>query len=97
MNTQFSVTSCGAIGDGKADDSAAIQAALDKAAESNGTVFFPDGTYCCADDEIRVSMKFITREIMTAVHLHDCVDQLLGIKIINIFCIRMVSQCREVA
>ncbi|MHC4885315.1 MAG: glycosyl hydrolase family 28-related protein [Planctomycetota bacterium] len=42
----------GATGDGSTDDTAAIQQALDKAAETNGTVFFPDGTYCCADLQV---------------------------------------------
>ena len=34
-----------AAGDGKVDDYAAIQAALDACAERGGTVFFPSGVY----------------------------------------------------
>lgn len=39
----------GAVGDGKTDDTAAIQSALNAAAETNGTVFVPEGTYCCSE------------------------------------------------
>jgi polygalacturonase len=42
------VTKIGAKGDGKTDDTAAIQAAIDKVAGSKGTVFLPDGTYMVA-------------------------------------------------
>src|SRR5271169_1646910 len=35
----------GAKGDGRTDDTAALQAAFDKVAGSGGTVFVPDGTY----------------------------------------------------
>jgi hypothetical protein len=35
----------GAKGDGQADDTAALQAALDQAAQSQGTVFLPEGVY----------------------------------------------------
>ena len=42
----------GAQGDGKADDTGAIQKALEAAAEVRGTVFFPAGTYLCS--ELRV-------------------------------------------
>lgn len=37
-----------AVGDGKTDNTAAIQKALDKAAETQGTVFIPDGVYACS-------------------------------------------------
>lgn len=39
------VASFGAVGDGKADDTKAIQSALDAAGEKGGTVFVPDGTF----------------------------------------------------
>jgi len=39
----------GAIGDGAADDTAALQRALDAAAEKKATVFVPAGEYLCAD------------------------------------------------
>ncbi len=42
----------GARGDGKADDTGAIQKALEAAAEVRGTVFFPAGTY--VSSELRV-------------------------------------------
>ena len=38
----------GAVGDGKMDDSPAIQKALDAAAKNGGTVFLPAGVYRCA-------------------------------------------------
>src|SRR5258707_13004145 len=38
----------GAVGNGVADDTAAVQAALNAAkAAGGGTVFFPEGTYLC--------------------------------------------------
>jgi parallel beta-helix repeat protein len=36
----------GAKGDGKADDTAALLAVMDKAASESGSVWFPTGTYC---------------------------------------------------
>ncbi|WP_309396056.1 right-handed parallel beta-helix repeat-containing protein [Cerasicoccus maritimus] len=36
----------GAVGDGKTDNTRAIQAALDKAGESRTTVYVPDGRFC---------------------------------------------------
>ena len=43
------VTQFGAIGDGVADDTAAFRAALAEAGKINGTVFVPDGVYCCGE------------------------------------------------
>src|ERR1017187_3622721 len=37
-----------AVGDGKTDNTAAIQKALDKAATTQGTVFIPDGIFACS-------------------------------------------------
>ena len=39
--------SFGAAGDGAANDSAAVQRAVDQAAATGGTVYFPAGTYLC--------------------------------------------------
>ncbi len=44
----INVTEFGAVGDGKTDDTAAIQRAIDKAAETQDTVMFPSGVYCCS-------------------------------------------------
>jgi hypothetical protein len=37
-----------AVGDGKADNTSAIQKALNKAAETKGTVFVPEGVFACS-------------------------------------------------
>jgi hypothetical protein len=42
-----SVKDFGAVGDGVTDDTAAIQAALNAAAESNKRLFVPSGSYLC--------------------------------------------------
>jgi len=44
----FTVTDFGAIGDGKKDETAAIQAAIDKATEKGGVVYVPAGRYLVA-------------------------------------------------
>ncbi len=41
----FNVLEFGAKGDGKSKDTAAIQAAVDAAGKTGGTVVFPAGTY----------------------------------------------------
>jgi len=48
-DTVFDVKAFGAKGDGKADDSEAIQKALDAAGEKRAATFVPPGTYLCAD------------------------------------------------
>lgn len=45
LNDLANVRRFGAVGDGIADDTAAIQAAIDFAATKGGAVYFPDGTY----------------------------------------------------
>ena len=45
MNNLFNVRDFGTAGDGRADDSPAIQRALDAAEETAGTVYIPAGTY----------------------------------------------------
>src|ERR1035441_140664 len=37
-----------AVGDGKTDNTAAIQKALNKAADTKGTVFIPEGVFACS-------------------------------------------------
>lgn len=37
-----------AVGDGKTDNTAAIQRALEKAAETKATVYLPAGVFCCS-------------------------------------------------
>jgi hypothetical protein len=46
--SDLDVSRFGATGDGGTDDTAAIQAAIDAAAEVQGTLLFPPGTYCCS-------------------------------------------------
>ena len=46
---QLNVREFGATGDGKTDDTKAIQRALDAAGEARGTVFVGPGVYLCAD------------------------------------------------
>jgi hypothetical protein len=45
----LNVMDFGAAGDGIADDTGAIQQALDKAALSNGAVFIPEGRFLCSE------------------------------------------------
>lgn len=45
----FSVREFGAKGDGKTDDTKAIQKAIDSAAGAQGTVFVPEGLYMCGE------------------------------------------------
>ena len=48
MEGVFSVKDFGAAGDGATDDTAAIQAAIDKAAEQGGRAYIPPGQYLVA-------------------------------------------------
>ena len=48
-----SVRSFGAKGDGRTDDSAAIQRAIDAFGSAGGTLFFPPGRYVCADIQVK--------------------------------------------
>ncbi len=45
----FNVRDFGAKGDGKTSDTKAIQSAIDAAGKVQGTVYFPDGKYMCAN------------------------------------------------
>ncbi len=49
----FDARDFGALGDGKTDDSAALQKAIDAAAKVQGTVQLAPGTYLCADLKLR--------------------------------------------
>jgi len=49
LRDHINVREFGATGDGKTDDTKAIQRALDAAGETRGTVFAPRGVYLCAD------------------------------------------------
>ncbi|WP_201616702.1 glycosyl hydrolase family 28-related protein [Psychrobacter immobilis] len=51
--SQLSVKEFGATGDGNTDDSKAIQAAFDKAAEAKQSLFFPSGTYLLSGIDIK--------------------------------------------
>lgn len=49
----LNVVDFGAKGDGKNDDTQAIQKAIDKATETNGSVFIPEGRYLCSELKVR--------------------------------------------
>jgi len=51
--TRLDVRAFGAVGDGKEDETAAIQKAIDAAAETGGTVFLPAGSYACSTLRMR--------------------------------------------
>ncbi len=55
----FNVRDFGAKGDGKTSDTAAIQKAIDAAAKVQGTVFFPDGKYPCANLKTYPNIKLM--------------------------------------
>jgi len=56
------VTSAGAVGDGVADDTGAIRAAIDSLAASGGTVHFPAGIYLVRPAEIVVGRSGVRLE-----------------------------------
>jgi len=49
----------GATGDGKTDDTKAIQRALDAAGEVRGVVFVPPGVYLCAELQMRPNIALV--------------------------------------
>lgn len=56
--TGYNVKRYGAAGDGKTDDTAAIQAAINAVPDGGGTVIFPPGTYIVAPSRTRgISIK----------------------------------------
>ena len=52
----ISVKDFGAVGDGVADDAAAVQAAIDSGA---GTIYFPEGTYLCNFESHSSGQQFV--------------------------------------
>jgi hypothetical protein len=52
-SASFNVRDFGAKGDGKADDTTAIQNAIDAAAQELGTVYLPEGVYLCSTIRLR--------------------------------------------
>jgi len=57
--TMLDVRAFGAKGDGKADDTAAIQKAIDNAAEIKGAVFVSPGTYLCSTVKTRRAVAMV--------------------------------------
>ena len=55
----INVRGFGAAGDGKTDDTKAIQRALDAAGEVQGAVFVPPGVYLCADLQLRPNTALV--------------------------------------
>jgi len=55
----INVRELGATGDGKTDDTKAIQRALDAAGEVRGAVFVPLGVYLCADLQMRSNTALV--------------------------------------
>ena len=53
IHSMLNVMSFGAKGDGKTDDTAAVQKALDQAGLTHGAVFFPEGNYLCSELQVR--------------------------------------------
>lgn len=53
------VTTRGAKGDGKADDTKAIQAAIDEAGKAGGAVFVPPGIYQAAELQLRSNVGLV--------------------------------------
>jgi hypothetical protein len=49
----------GAAGDGKTDDTAALQRALDSAGETSGALFFPPGTYLTRELHVRAGTALV--------------------------------------
>src|SRR5574340_933933 len=52
----FNVRGFGAKGDGKTDDTASIQRAIDAAAEKQATVYVPEGVFLCSALKLRAQM-----------------------------------------
>lgn len=55
----LNVREFGATGDGKTDDTKAIQRALDAAGEGEAVVFVPAGVYLCADLQMRTNTALV--------------------------------------
>lgn len=57
LDDSFSVKDFGAVGNGVADDTAAVQAAIDWTSANGKSVFFPDGTYSVEQIIIRARTR----------------------------------------
>jgi parallel beta-helix repeat protein len=61
MNTYYSVTAYGAVGDGTTNDASAVQSAIDALPATGGTVFFPGGkTYLIDSVRLTVTQSNVT-------------------------------------
>src|SRR5262245_9761870 len=59
---RIDVTSVGAVGDGVADDTAAIQRAIASLPPNGGTVFFPGGTYLIGQSQVIINRSQVRLE-----------------------------------
>ena len=70
-----------AVGDGKTDDTAAIQKALDAAARTKGTVHIPEGVFCCSTLKVppHVTLSAARRGTTMAMPSRPCGSREFGL------------------